>query len=74
MAGYAALGVPVSLVLRYCCYWPPVITTASLGQTSITLPPRSFPVGIWWIGTGNKTIPRAEVEHAIASLCGACGT
>jgi len=68
LAAYAGLAVPATIVLRYRYYRPPVPVTAGLGQTSLTLPPRSVPTGTWWIGTGGTVIPRAQIEHAISSL------
>ena len=68
LAVCACLAIPAGMVLRYRFYRPPVQVTASLGQTSFTLPPRSVPTGTWWVGNGGKVLPQAQVEHAIASL------
>jgi lysophospholipase L1-like esterase len=68
LAVCAGLAVPVGMVLRYRFYRPPVQVTASLGQTSLTLPPRSVPTGTWWAGPAGKVIPQTQVEHAIGHL------
>jgi lysophospholipase L1-like esterase len=68
LAVCAGLAIPAGMVLRYRFYRPPVQVTASLGQTSFTLPPRSVPTGTWWVGNGGKVLPQTQVEHAIASL------
>jgi lysophospholipase L1-like esterase len=68
LAAYAGLAVPAGVVLRYRFYRPPVRVTAGLGDTSLSLPPRSVPTGTWWAGSGGKVIPQAQVAHAISSL------
>ncbi len=68
LAAYAGLAVPAGIVLRYRFYRPPAQVIAGLGDTSLTLPPRSVPTGAWWAGFGGKVIPQAEVQHAISGL------
>lgn len=73
LAGYAGLALPAGVVLRYRLYRAPVEVGASLGQTSLELPPRSVPTGTWWTGTGGQVLPESAVAHAITTISSTAG-